>query len=128
MSIRNLDRLFQPRSVAVIGSSDKPQRIGARVLANLLEGEFTRAGGKVWPVNPKHQSLRGLPCFARVGGLPAAPDLAVICTPPATVAGLIAELGAAGCKAAIVMTADPGRICCGCWAPAAPACNRRRWA
>jgi acetyl-CoA synthetase (ADP-forming)/acetyltransferase len=108
MSIRNLDRLFQPRSVAVIGASDNPQRIGTRVLANLLEGEFTHSGGKAWPVNPKHQKLQGLPCYARVSALPAAPDLAIICTPPATVPGLINELGGAGCKAAIVMTADPG--------------------
>ncbi|NVM74550.1 acetyl-CoA synthetase (ADP-forming)/acetyltransferase [Duganella sp. SG902] len=108
MSIRHLDRLFQPRSVAVIGASDNPQRIGTRVLANLLDGEFTRDGGKVWPVNPKHDTLRGLPCHARVSALPAPADLAVICTPPATVAGLISELGQNGTKAAIVMTADPG--------------------
>jgi acetyl-CoA synthetase (ADP-forming)/acetyltransferase len=107
MSIRNLDRLFQPRSVAVIGASDNPQRIGTRVLANLLDGEFTRGGGQLWPVNPKHDSLRGLPCYARVGALPAAADLAIICTPPATVAGLINELGQNGTRAAIVMTADP---------------------
>jgi acetyl-CoA synthetase (ADP-forming)/acetyltransferase len=109
MSIRNLDRLFQPRSVAVIGASDKPLRIGTRVLANLLDGDFTRSGGgTVWPVNPKYQRLQGLPCHARVSALPVAPDLAIICTPPATVPGLIHDLGAAGCKAAIVMTADPG--------------------
>ena len=102
MSIRNLDRLLQPRSVAVIGASDKPERIGTRVLANLDGG-----GAVVWPVNPKHQTLRGMPCYARVAALPAAPDLAILCTPPATIAGLIAELGARGTKAAIVMTADP---------------------
>lgn len=108
MSIRNLDRLFQPRSVAVIGASDKPLRIGTRVLANLLDGDFTRNGGTVFPVNPKYQRLQGLPCHARVSALPLAPDLAIICTPPATVPGLIHDLGAAGCKAAIVMTVDPG--------------------
>jgi len=108
MSIRNLDRLFQPRSVAVIGASDNPQRIGTRVLANLLDGEFTKSGGKVWPLNPKHDTLRGLPSYSRVSALPAPADLAIICTPPATVPGLINELGQAGTKAAIVMTADPG--------------------
>jgi len=102
MSIRNLDRLLQPRSVAVIGASDKPERIGTRVLANLGGG-----GAVVWPVNPKHQTLRGMPCYARVAALPSAPDLAILCTPPATIPGLIAELGARGTKAAIVMTADP---------------------
>jgi acetyl-CoA synthetase (ADP-forming)/acetyltransferase len=107
MSIRNLDRLFQPRSVAVIGASDNPQRIGTRVLANLADSDFAAGGGIIWPVNPKHQTLRGMACHPRVAALPAAPDLAILCTPPATIAGLIAELGARGTKAAIVMTADP---------------------
>nr|WP_315392274.1 GNAT family N-acetyltransferase [uncultured Duganella sp.] len=106
MSIRNLDRLFQPRSVAVIGASDKPQRIGTRVLDNLIESAF---GGALWLLNPKYATLRGLPCHARVSALPAAPELAILCTPPATIAGLIAELGARGTKAAIVMTAMDGR-------------------
>lgn len=108
MSIRNLDRLFQPRSVAVIGASDNPQRIGTRVLANLLASDFVKQGGTVWPVNPKHQKLQGLQSYGRVNALPIAPDLAIICTPPATVPGLINELGQTGGKAAIVMTADPG--------------------
>ena len=102
MSIRNLNCLFAPRSVAVIGASDQPQRIGTRVLANLIEGGFA---GPVWPVNPKHDSVLGQPCFARVASLPEAPSLAIICTPPATIPGLVAELGAAGTRAAIVMTA-----------------------
>jgi acetyl-CoA synthetase (ADP-forming)/acetyltransferase len=105
MSIRNLDRLFQPRSVAVIGASDNPQRIGTKVLANLAEGGYA---GTLWPVNPKHQNLHGMPCYAKVSALPEVPELAILCTPPATIAGLIAELGARGTKAAIVMTADPG--------------------
>ncbi|HEX7988437.1 MAG TPA: bifunctional acetate--CoA ligase family protein/GNAT family N-acetyltransferase [Duganella sp.] len=109
MSIRNLDRLFQPRSVAVIGASEKPQRIGTRVLDNLVEGTFGAGGGQVWPVNPKYARLRGMPCYARVSALQAAPDLAIICTPAAGVPGLIAELGARGTRAAIVMTAMDGR-------------------
>src|SRR5471030_805491 len=110
MSIRNLDRLFQPRSVAVIGASDNPQRIGARVLANLAEAGFGGDGGALWPPNPKHQVLHDLPCYARVSALPAAPDLAILCTPPSTIPGLIAELGARGTRAAIVMTAGLAEI------------------
>lgn len=108
MSIRNLDRLFEPRSVAVIGASEKPQRIGTRVLDNLAQAGFIAGGGAVWPVNPKYTHLRGMPCYARVSALPAAPDLAIVCTPPASIAGLIAELGARGTRAAIVMTASDG--------------------
>lgn len=110
MSIRNLDRLFEPQSVAVVGASNKPQRIGARVLDNLLaagpNGPFS---GQVWPLNPKYNALHGLPCYARVSALPAAPDLAILCTPADTLAGLIAELGARGTRAVIVMTATGGK-------------------
>ncbi|MBA5687170.1 bifunctional acetate--CoA ligase family protein/GNAT family N-acetyltransferase [Rugamonas apoptosis] len=102
MSIRHLKHLFAPASVAVIGASDKPQRIGTRVLANLVEGGF---GGALWPLNPRHDRLHGLRCYAKLSALPAAPDLAILCTPPATIPGLIADLGARGTRAAIVMTA-----------------------
>lgn len=109
MSIRNLDRMFAPRTVAVIGASEKPYRIGTRVLINLAEGGFAAGERHIWPVNPKYATLHGMPCYARVAALPAAPDLAIVCTPPATIAGLIAELGARGTRAVIVMTAVTGR-------------------
>ena len=101
MSIRNFDSLFKPQSVALVGASGKERGIGATLLKNMLEGGY---GGAIWPVNPKYDQLQGLHCYSRVGALPAAPDLAVICTPPATIPGLIRELGARGTKAAIVMT------------------------
>ncbi|MGV7209754.1 bifunctional acetate--CoA ligase family protein/GNAT family N-acetyltransferase [Oxalobacteraceae bacterium A2-2] len=102
MSITHMERLFCPASVAVVGASDKPQRIGTRVLANLAGGGY---GGAIWPVNPKYQRLLDLPCYPRVAALPDAPDLAILCTPPDTIPGLVAELGARGTRAAIVMTA-----------------------
>lgn len=102
MTIRNLDHLFRPASVAVLGASARPASVGATVLANLLAGGFT---GPILPVNPKYYDLRCLKCFARIADLPLCPDLAVICTPANTVPGLIAELGAAGCKAVIVLSA-----------------------
>jgi acetyltransferase len=102
MSIRNLDHLLAPHSVAVIGASDRPASIGGTVMRNLLAGGFK---GPVWPVNPKHEQVAGQPAYANARRLPQAPDLAIICTPPATVPGLIAELGECGTRAAIVMTA-----------------------
>ncbi|MDB5771554.1 MAG: family N-acetyltransferase [Burkholderia sp.] len=102
MSIRNLQHLFQPKSVAVIGASNKPHSVGATVLTNLVVGGF---GGPIMPVNPKYDKLAGLEVYKRVSHLPSAPDLAVICTPPTTIPGLIAELGERGTKAAIVLTA-----------------------
>ncbi|MEQ1805368.1 MAG: bifunctional acetate--CoA ligase family protein/GNAT family N-acetyltransferase [Burkholderiaceae bacterium] len=102
MSIRNLDRLFTPRSIVVIGASARAGSVGATVWRNLLGAGFK---GPVHAVNPKYRELLGARVFARVADLPAPADLAVICTPPASVPGLIAELGAAGTRAAIVMTA-----------------------
>lgn len=102
MSVRNLEHLFRPRSVAVIGASDRPQSIGATVMRNLLEGGFA---GPIWPVNPKHSQVAGQPAFRNVASLPQPPDLAVICTPATTVPGIMAELGRCGTRAAIVISA-----------------------
>lgn len=102
MSIRNLEHMFHPASVAVIGASARPGSVGATVLRNVLEGGFA---GPVYAVNPKYPQLGTLPCYGRVADLPQAPALAVICTPPASVAALVAELGAAGCRAAVVLSA-----------------------
>jgi acetyltransferase len=104
MTIRHLDKLFEPRTVAVIGASQAAGRIGTTVLNNMAGSGFA---GALWPVNPKYEELLGIPCYSRVSALPAAPDLAVICTPPDTVPGLIADLGARGTRAAVVLTALP---------------------
>lgn len=105
MSVRNLDYLFAPTSVAVIGASERPHSVGATVLRNMVEGGFK---GQIYPVNPKYQALAGLTAYARVRDLPQVPQLAIICTPPATVPGLVRELGEAGTRAAIVLTAGLG--------------------
>ena len=102
MSIRHLDSLFDPASVVVVGASARPGSVGATVWRNLRQGSFR---GALMAVNPKHQSLDGVPVSARVQDLPATPELAVICTPPTTVPGLIEALGARGTRAAIVLTA-----------------------
>ena len=102
MSIRNLDHLFDPASVAVFGASQRLTSVGGRVWANLNGGAFK---GSVFPVNPKHADFEGQRVYARAADLPVVPELAVICTPPAVVPGLIAELGALGTRAAVVLTA-----------------------
>ncbi|GAB2865146.1 GNAT family N-acetyltransferase [Pseudoduganella ginsengisoli] len=101
MSIRNFGKLFDPGSVAVIGASQRPGRPGTVVLNHMAEGGYA---GALWPVNPKYDSLLGIACYGSVEQLPQAPDLAVICTPPATVPDLIAQLGKRGTRAAVVLT------------------------
>lgn len=106
MTVRNLDRAFHPKSVAVIGASTREGSVGRVVYRNILDGGFA---GPVWPVNPKYSSIDGAECFARVGDLPEAPDLGVIVTPRDTVPGLIDELGRKGTKAALVISAGVTR-------------------
>jgi acetyltransferase len=105
MTIRNLDRLLQPRSVALIGATPKPGHVGNVVLRNLRAGGF---GGRLMLVNPRHAEIDGMPVHRDVASLPEAPDLAVIATPAATVPGLIAALGERGCRAALVISAGFG--------------------
>jgi len=102
MSIRHLDRLLEPHAVAVVGASDRIGSVGATVWRNLRAGHHA---GPIRAVNPKHATIDGEAAYARVGDLPEVPDLAIVCTPPATVAALIDELGRLGTRAAIVMTA-----------------------
>lgn len=102
MSIRHLDCLLSPASVAVFGASDRPGSVGATVWRNLLAGGFK---GPIHGVNPKHRALDGISIHPDAAHLPAAPDLALICTPPASVAGLVAELGALGTRAVVILTA-----------------------
>ncbi|WP_418318184.1 GNAT family N-acetyltransferase [Piscinibacter sakaiensis] len=102
MSIRHLEYLLNPKSVAVIGASKRAGSVGATVWRNLRAGSF---GGAVFAVNPKYRKLDGETVFARPKDLPDAPDLAVICSPAGTVIELIDELAGCGCRAAIVMTA-----------------------
>jgi acetyltransferase len=102
MSVRNLEALFQPSSVALIGASDREGSLGFVVLRNLRQGGFR---GSIWPVNHRHARVDGLQAWPSVQSLPQVPDLAVVCTPPDTVPALISELGHKGTRAAIVITA-----------------------
>jgi acetyltransferase len=105
MTTRNLDALFDPEAIALIGASNEPGSVGAVLARNLIEGGFR---GPVMPVNPHETAIRGVVSFRSIKELPRAPELAVVATPPATVHGLIAELAACGCRAAVVITAGFG--------------------
>ncbi|MCX5739937.1 MAG: bifunctional acetate--CoA ligase family protein/GNAT family N-acetyltransferase, partial [Proteobacteria bacterium] len=88
-------------------ASDRPGSVGGVVLRNLLRGGFA---GPVMPVNPKHQALAGVLAYPDVKSLPKPADLAVICTPARAVPGLIAALGAAGTRAAVVLSAGLAQL------------------
>ncbi|MDK9704988.1 MAG: bifunctional acetate--CoA ligase family protein/GNAT family N-acetyltransferase [Sulfuritalea sp.] len=100
MSFHFLQSLFNPQSIAVIGASARPQRIGNVLMRNLLAGGF---GGVIMPVNPKREAVAGVLTYPNVAALPQTPDLAIICTPAATVPALLEDLGRRGTRAAIIM-------------------------
>ncbi|MFH1419310.1 MAG: bifunctional acetate--CoA ligase family protein/GNAT family N-acetyltransferase [Planctomycetota bacterium] len=102
MSVRHLDSVFKPTSVAVVGASSSPKSIGGTVMRNLLRGGFN---GPIMPVNPKYEAVCGVLTYPDIASLPVVPDLAVICTNPASVPDLIHELGELGTKGAAVITA-----------------------
>ena len=107
MSVRNLDAVFKPRSLAFIGATPKPRTVGAMLLENLRGAGFK---GRMLLVNPRYNEIAGMPVYPDVASLPEAPDLAVIATPPATVPDLVAELGAKGTRGAVVITAGFGEL------------------
>jgi acetyltransferase len=78
MSVRNLDKLFNPSSIALIGASPRPHSVGAVLARNLRRAGFN---GPVMPVNPHHRRIASVEVHPDVASLPAVPDLAVIAAP-----------------------------------------------
>ncbi len=105
MSHHYLEHLFTPRSIAVFGASERPDSVGGRVYFNLLDSHFA---GAVHAINPKHQELKGRPCYTSIEEVPGRIELAVIATPAATVPSLIQDCGQQHVKAAIVLSAGFG--------------------
>src|SRR5215469_17741115 len=97
-----LDPLFAPRSVAVIGASERPGSVGRSVLWNLLSSPF---GGTVFPVNSKRPNVLGIKAYPSVRDLPERVDLVVVTTPADTVPEIIRESVDVGIPGAIVISA-----------------------
>lgn len=105
MSVRNVKKLFQPASVAVVGASNTVGTLGELFMRNLLAGGFK---GPIMPVAETQRAVHGVLAYADVASLPLAPDLAVVCTPPQSIPGIVEALGARGCGAVILATAGLG--------------------
>ena len=95
-----LGGFFAPETIAVIGASERAGSVGRALLENLYE-----FGGRVFPVNPRHASVLGMPAFADVSQIPEKVDLAVIATPAAVVPQVVRACGEAHVKAAIIHSA-----------------------
>lgn len=97
-----LDRLLRPRSVAIVGASDKPSALGASVLANLDRNGFA---GAIHLINPKRAEIGGRPCLASVDDLPDGVDVAVLAIPRVAVLDTVKALAARRVGAAVIFSA-----------------------
>jgi acetyltransferase len=102
VDIHNLDRIFKPQRIALVGVTQNPRSVGGKVLTNLVSGGFR---GVVYPVNPSLEAVMGIQCHPDVRSLPRPPDLAVICVPAAQVPDLVRECGEAGILGIIIVSA-----------------------
>jgi acetyltransferase len=102
MTVRNLDYIFKPRRIALIGASDIPGKVGFTVLKNLITAGFE---GIVYPVNNRREAVQGIACYASVANLPHVPDLAIVCTPAATVPDVVRQCGRAGIMGLVILSA-----------------------
>ena len=103
----NLNRIFKPNHVAVVGASEKAGTIGNALMTNLLEGNFS---GKLLPVNPKYKTLHDLQAFKSVSDLEAGIDLVVISTPIQTVPGIIKDCVKKQAAGAIIISSGGKEI------------------
>lgn len=106
MPSRNLDAVFAPRSVALAGGSPRQGSVGRAVIGNLRDGGFA---GPIRLVNPDHPEIDGLKAAASFEALGEPVDLVVVTSPPASVPSVLDAAGAAGARAAIVITKGLGR-------------------
>ena len=97
-----LDVIFSPRSVALIGATEREGSVGRTILWNLMTNSF---GGTIFPINPTRGSVMGIKSYPSIGEVPEKVDLAIIVTPARTVPGIIRECVEAGVRGAIVISA-----------------------
>lgn len=105
--LSTLDALFRPRSIAIVGASADARKIGGRPVAFLKRYGFT---GAIYPVNPQYADVQGLPAFASLGDLPAAPDQVIVALPAPKVPDVVAEAARIGARTAVVFTSGFAEI------------------
>jgi acetyltransferase len=105
MSSFGLERLFAPRSLALVGGSGRPASLGAKVLKNLLSGGYA---SEIAVVNPKYPAINGKKTYSDLASLPFVPDLIVITAPAPSIPGIVAEAGRLGVGGAVIISSGLG--------------------
>ncbi|HKJ00679.1 MAG TPA: GNAT family N-acetyltransferase [bacterium] len=102
-----MERLFRPRSVAVIGASNEPGTIGYAIVRNLITSEYA---GPVYPINPRHVVVHSVPCYAALRDVPREVDLAIIAVPAAVVPEVVRECASKHVYALVIISAGFAEI------------------
>ncbi|MDD5163094.1 MAG: acetate--CoA ligase family protein [Candidatus ainarchaeum sp.] len=103
----SLEKMFDPKSIAIIGASDHQDSIGQALMKNLVGSGYS---GSIYPVNPKRKSVFGIHCYRSVGQVPEKIDLAIIATPSFTVPKIARQCVSAGVKSIIVISSGFSEI------------------
>jgi acetyltransferase len=101
LSEKKLDKIFNPQTIAVIGASDKQGGVGNALMKNLIGNNYQ---GIVYPVNLMRESVQGIKAYPKVSDIPDKIDLAIICTPAATVPAIAEECGQAGVSGLVIIS------------------------
>lgn len=96
-----LDPLLRPKSIAIVGASDREYSLGQETLQNLTRGEFP---GQIYPVNPRYEELGGLTCYPDLDRLPETPDLVIFCVADSRVEQVLDEAIVIGAPAVSIMS------------------------
>lgn len=107
MSVENLDKIFQPKSIAVVGASERKGSVGAAIMRNLIESGFP---GDIFPINPKHKKLWGKSACPSITDLVTAVDLAIIASPIMSAPQIVKECVATGVGGAVIISAGAKEI------------------
>jgi acetyltransferase len=102
MPDKSLDKIFNPKSIAVVGATDNKGHVGYSIMKNLLSGKYK---GAIYPINIKHPTVQGVKAYASVLNVNKKIDLVVIATPAITVPGVVEECGKAGISGIVIISA-----------------------
>jgi acetyl-CoA synthetase (ADP-forming) len=101
--VEAMARLCRPRSIAVVGASEDTAKFGGRVMHQLVRHGYA---GRLYPINPRRQTINGLSAYPSVSAVPEPPDAAIVAVPPAALAGTVRDCVAGGVGVGIVITGN----------------------
>ena len=102
MSAINLDKIFHPQSIAVVGASQRPGSIGSAIMHNLIREGYP---GKVYPINPRHKTIWEIEAFPSLSELESSVDLVIMATPIASAPQIVKECKKAGVGGVVIISA-----------------------